>query len=349
MSTDLEKLIRKADADPIEGPVEFSTTGLIGLDWALGGGIARGRLIEFHGLESSGKSTIGLQAAIAEAERTQKPALWFDYEYSWNDEYVIGLGMKDGQIQVAQPSSIEKGFALAKSAADGGYVSSIWFDSTGVMESEQTGIGTRARSLAQETPALLRAVAKAGIVCGFISQTREVISTGFGGFSQGPKRMATGGTAIKFALSQRVEFTHKGKLKGKAKDVTGSDAEGFIGRRVIAKVVKNKVGPPWRVVEFDLVDGIGFDPIRHLIELGVETGVIKKKGAHFDVPGLPKSVQGVQALAGVLRDPRAASLTADLEAAIKNALDAGAGSVEPGESLSSDQEEGNGDTSVESE
>lgn len=322
-SASLEKLISKAGADPLTGDVEFSTTGLIGLDWALGGGVARGRLIEFHGLESSGKSTIGLQAAIAEATRTGVPALWMDYEYAWDQAYVTGLGMRDGQIAVAQPESIEKGFELARSALKDGVVSSVWFDSTGVMVSEEKGVPSmvNARVIAQELPSLIRVVAEAGVPCGFISQTREVIQTGFsGGWSAGPKRKATGGAAIKFAFSQRVEFTHKAKLKGKATSVAGAPEDGVIGRRVIAKVVKNKVGRPWRQVEFDLVDGVGFDPIRHLLELGEEVGVVKRAGAFYEVPGLPKKVQGLQPLAAVLRDPRAESVLVGLEASVQAAL-----------------------------
>lgn len=348
MSSDVQKLIRKTGSEPIGGEVAYSTTGLIGLDWALGGGIARGRLIEFHGLESSGKSTIGLQAAIAEVHRTGVAALWLDYEYAWNPEYVIGLGATPDEskesgtveFELAQPVSVEKGFELAKGAMEGGHVSSVWFDSTGVMESETSGIGTRARAMASGIPHVLRAVAKADVVCGFISQTREVLQTGFGGFQQGPKRMATGGAAIKFAFSQRVEFTHKAKLKGRAADVTGAQIEGVIGRRVIAKVMKNKVGVPWRQMEFDLIDGIGFDRLRHLIEVGVECGVITKKGAYFDVPGIPKSIQGLQTLAAVLRDPRAEPVVGELEVAIKSALSEKGESVDMGETVLGDQEEG---------
>lgn len=331
----LEKLIAKAGAAPVTtGPVEFSSTGLIGLDWALGGGIARGRLIEFYGLESSGKSTIGLQAAIREALVSGRPALWLDYEYAWEPTYVEGLiaadpdsrpagASIDSLFHVAQPQSIEKGFELAGSAIEGGYVSSVWFDSTGVMESEMSGIGTRARAMAERLPALIRQVASGGVVCGFISQTREVIQTGFGAsFSQGPTKKATGGTAIKFAFSQRVEFTHKARLKGKAESLTGSVEEAVIGRRVIAKVMKNKVGHPFRQMEFDLVDGVGFDPVRHLIEVGVEVGVVEKKGAFFSVEGLPKPVQGVQNLAGVLRDPRGAGVLDGLERAVTTKLEA---------------------------
>jgi recombination protein RecA len=315
--TDLDKLIKKSGAEPVTvGDVEFSTTGLLGLDWALGGGLARGRISEFHGLESSGKSTIGLQAAIAEAQRTGIPALWLDYEYAWDHEYVEGLGMVDGQILVAQPESIENGFQLALDSISGGYVSSVWFDSTGVMVSEEKGVAsmTNARAIAQGLPKLIRAVAQAQVVCGFISQTREVIQTGgFGGWSVGPKRKATGGAAIKFAFSQRVEFTHKAKLKGRAQEITGAESDGVIGRRVIAKVMKNKVGVPWREMEFDLIDGVGFDRIRHLIELGVGVDVVQKKGAFYEVPGLPKSVQGIQTLAAVLRDSRAVEVLLALE------------------------------------
>jgi recombination protein RecA len=350
----LEKLITKAAAEPITGPVTFSSTGLIGLDWALGGGVARGRLTEFHGLESSGKSTIGLQTAILEAARVGKPALWLDYEYAWDDDYVDGLrraaGVTDAPIAVAQPLSIEKGFELAIGAMESGDISSVWFDSTGVMVSEEKGVAsmTNARAMAQNIPSLIRAVAHANVVCGFISQTREVISTGgFGGWSAGPKRKATGGAAIKFAFSQRVEFTHKAKLKGKAADLTGASAEMVIGRRVISKVVKNKVAVPWREMEFDLVDGVGFDRIRHLVEVGVEVGVIGKKGAFFDVPGLPKSVQGLQTLAGVLRDPRAEKIVEDLSQAIKTALDAKAESVETGETELDDQEVTDGSEAAE--
>jgi recombination protein RecA len=170
-----------------------------------------------------------------------------------------------------------------------------------------------------------------------------VIQTGgFGGWQVGPKRKATGGGAIKFALSQRVEFTHKAKLKGRSTDVTGAEAEGVIGKRVIAKVVKNKVAPPWRTMEFDLVDGLGFDQMRHLIELGIATGVIGKKGAFLEVPGLAKSVQGVAQLAAVLRDHRAANVLDSLEGAIKTELEKTAQSVEVGDV---DQEEGGDDGS----
>lgn len=320
----LEKLITKAEADPVTmGEVEFSTTGLVGLDWALGGGLARGRLVEFHGLESSGKSTIGLQSAIAEAARTGKPALWLDYEYAWDPHYAAGLGMEDGQIQVAQPESIEKGFDLAMAAIEGEYVSSVWFDSTGVMVSEEKGVAsmTNARAIAQLIPGLIRQVAHGGLVCGFISQTREVIQTGgFGGWSAGPKRKATGGAAIKFAFSQRVEFTHLKKLKGKAREITGAESDAVIGRRVLSKVVKNKVGVPWREMQFDLVDGYGFDRVRHLIELAVELDIVKKSGAYFEVPGIEKKIQGLQTVAGLLHHDRAASVLADLEDSVTTAL-----------------------------
>lgn len=323
---DLTKLITKSGAEPVEGPVTFATTGLVGLDWAMGGGVARGRLAEFSGLESSGKSTIGLQTGLTEALRTGLPALWMDYEYAWDTDYVAGLieatstpeGAGDvvrtveENFKVAQPESIEQGFELAIKALEQGWVSSVWFDSTGAMVSEEKGVATSARAFAQHLPFLTRPAARAGVPVGFISQTREVISQGFGGWGQGPKRKATGGTALKFYFSQRVEFTMIGKLKGRGHTVTGAESDSVIGRRIRAKVIKNKVAVPLREIELDIIDGYGFDPLAHNVELAIELGVITQKGAWFEVPGIEKQIQGQQSMLGVLRDPRAEEVRREL-------------------------------------
>lgn len=316
MADDLAKLIAKVKAEPITGDVTFAPTGLIGLDWALGGGLARGRLIEFSGTESSGKSTIGLQAALHEAKQTGVPGLWLDYEYAWEPGYIAGLGGTSGaahaggieELWLAQPVSIEDGMELAQTAILGGHVSSVWIDSTGVMESKEKGLATRARALAQAMPDLMRAAATGQVVVGFISQTRFVINQSPMPSFTGPKRQATGGTATKFAYSQRVEFSHRSQLKGRGSTITGAEEDMVIGRRVKAKVIKNKVAVPGRVVEFDLVDGHGFDAHRHTIELAVALGIVRRRGSYYVFPTEmfagredEVSLQGMQNAAALLR------------------------------------------------
>jgi recombination protein RecA len=340
----LSKLIAKHDSAPITVGVKFTTTGLLGMDWILGGGIARGRLIELSGAESSGKSTMGLQSAVLLAKETGKPGLWLDYEFAWEPRYVADLGgTLDGgaasgiaEIALAQPLTIEEGFKLAISALDGGMVSSAWFDSTGVMQSEASGIATTARAIAQGMPKLIRSAAHSGAVVGFISQTREIISEGFGS-SFGPKRQATGGRAAKHAFSQRVEFTHLKYLKGRGATVTGDEGDSIIGRRVLAKVIKNKVAVPMRYSEFDLIDGHGFARSRHLVELAIELGIVRKSGSwltltfseHRNVdPALDEfagrevRVQGVGSMAALLDDPRGTKLMTLLERLVIMRIDA---------------------------
>jgi recombination protein RecA len=333
VASDLEKLIAKHDSQPLTDEVSFATTGMIGMDYILGGGLARGRLAEFSGAESTGKSTMGLQSAVLEAQRDGRPALWLDYEFAWEPHYVADLGgTLDGsapsgitEIRLAQPEWIEGGMELAVAALRAGLVSSVWFDSTGVMQSKEKGLATTARALAQAMPSLIRATAQAGVVCGVISQTRDIISDGFGG-GWGPKKKATGGRAAKHAFSQRIEFTHLKFLKGKGRTITGDEGDSVIGRRVKAQAIKNKVAVPMRACEFDVVEGHGFARMRHLVEMAIEVGVIKKSGAWLGLApeatgGKEVRLQGVGNMAALLEDPRAATMVAEVSRLVLAEID----------------------------
>ena len=271
------------------------STGSLGLDIALGiGGIPRGRIIEVYGPESSGKTTLSLHC-IAEAQKSGGVAAFIDAEHAFDKSYAQRLGIDTENLYIAQPDNGEQALEIAENLIRSSAIDIIIIDSVaalvpkGELEGEmgESKMGLQARLMSQALRKLTGTINKTGCACIFINQLREKIGVLFGN-----PETTTGGNALKFYASVRLDIR-------KVTTIKNNDGE-ILGNRTRVKVVKNKVAPPFKVVEFDILYGEGISKIGEVIDLGVGMGIIKKAGAWFSY-GDDKLAQGREAVKVVLK------------------------------------------------
>ena len=272
------------------------STGSLSLDIALGvGGIPRGRVVEVYGPESSGKTTLSLHC-IAEAQRQGGMAAFIDAEHAFDKTYAEKLGIDTENLYIAQPDNGEQALEIAENLIRSNAIDIIVIDSVaalvpkGELEGEmgESKLGLQARLMSQALRKLTGAINKSGCSCIFINQLREKIGVFFGS-----PETTTGGNALKFYASVRLDIRKVTAIK---------DADGqMLGNRTRVKVVKNKVAPPFKVVEFDIIYGEGISRVGEVIDLGVGLGVIQKAGSWFSYEG-NKLAQGREGVKHVLKD-----------------------------------------------
>jgi recombination protein RecA len=287
------------------------STGSLGLDMALGiGGIPRGRVIEVYGPESSGKTTLTMHC-IAEAQKAGGLAAFIDAEHAFDKNYAEKLGIDTENLLISQPDNGEQALEIAEHLIRSGAIDIIVIDSVAALvpkaelegEMGESKMGLQARLMSQALRKLTGAIHKTGCACIFINQLRDKIGVMFGS-----PETTTGGNALKFYASVRLDIRRVGQIK--------ESADNVLGNRTRVKVVKNKVAPPFKVVEFDIMYGQGISKVGEIIDLGVELEIIKKAGSWFSYNG-EKLGQGRDAVKNLLLDNP--ELLEELEVKIKGA------------------------------
>jgi recombination protein RecA len=275
--------------------MESISTGSLGLDYALGvGGLPKGRIIEIYGPESSGKTTLALHV-IAEAQKKGGIAAFIDAEHAFDRFYAAKLGVDVENLLISQPDYGEQALEIAENLIRSGAIDVIVVDSVAALtpKSELEGemgdskMGLQARLMSQAMRKLTATINKTGCICIFINQLREKLGVLFGN-----PETTTGGNALKFYSSVRLDIRKISQIK---------DGENVTGSRVKVKVVKNKVAPPFRKAEFDILYGEGISRSGEIIDLGVELGVIKKSGSWFSYDDA-KLAQGRDAAKRLIED-----------------------------------------------
>ena len=296
--------------------VESISTGSISLDHALGvGGLPRGRIIEIYGPESSGKTTLALHA-IAEAQKSGGIAAFIDAEHAFDRLYAQKLGIDIHNLLVSQPDNGEQALEIVDNLIRSGAIDIIVIDSVAALtprseiegEMGDSKMGLQARLMSQALRKLTATISKTNTCCIFINQLREKIGVMFGN-----PETTTGGNALKFYSSVRIDIRRMNQIK---------EGENITGNRVRVKIVKNKVAPPFRKAEFDIVYGEGISKYGEIIDLGVDHNVIKKSGSWFSY-GDTKLGQGRDAVKALLIDNP--ELSEELEKKILETLTAAAG------------------------
>lgn len=291
--------------------VEFIPSGSLGLDMALGiGGYPRGRVVEIYGPESSGKTTLTLHA-IAEVQKQGGIAAFIDAEHAFDRTYAEALGINTEDLIISQPDNGEQALEITDNLIRSGAIDLIVIDSVAALtpKSEIEGemgdskMGLQARLMSQALRKLTSTISKTKCCCIFINQLREKIGVMFGN-----PETTTGGNALKFYSSVRLDIRRTSQIK---------DTEGVSGNRARVKVVKNKLAPPFRQAEFDIMYGIGISKVGEIIDLGVDNEIVKKSGSWFSY-GDTKLGQGRDAVRQLLLDNP--ELADEIENKIKEAL-----------------------------
>jgi len=291
--------------------VEAISTGSIGLDIALGiGGLPKGRIIEIYGPESSGKTTLAIHA-IAESQKKGGIAAFIDAEHAFDKFYAQKLGVDVENLLISQPDNGEQALEIADNLIRSGAIDIIVIDSVaalvpkGEIEGEmgESKMGLQARLMSQALRKLTGTISKTGCCCIFINQLREKIGVMFGN-----PETTTGGNALKFYSSIRLDVRRTSQIK---------DSDEVSGNRTKVKIVKNKVAPPFRIAEFDIMFGQGISKVGEIIDLGVEYEVVKKSGSWFSYNDT-KLGQGRDAVKQLLMDN--VELADELETKIRAAV-----------------------------
>ena len=305
------------------------STGSLGLDIALGiGGIPRGRVVEIYGPESSGKTTLSMHC-IAEAQRNGGLAAFIDAEHAFDKVYAENLGIDTENLLISQPDDGEQALEIAEHLIRSGAIDLIVIDSVaalvprGELEGEMgdSKMGLQARLMSQAMRKLTGVISKTGCACIFINQLREKIGVMFGN-----PETTTGGNALKFYASVRLDIRRIGQIKESADQV--------LGNRTRVKVVKNKVAPPFKVVEFDIMYGQGISKVGEILDLGVELDIVNKSGSWFSYES-NKLGQGRDAVKQLLADNPELSdeIEGKIRAKVSGKLDE---SVEEGEAVTTE-------------
>ncbi len=294
--------------------VEVISTGSVGLDFALGvGGLPRGRITEIYGPEASGKTTLAIHV-IAEAQKQGGICAIIDAEHAFDRFYAEHLGVDTNRLWIAQPDNGEQALDIAEQLINSGAIDVLVIDSVAALtpkaeiegEMGDKNVGLHARLMSQAMRKLTGAVSRTRTCCIFINQLREKIGVMFGN-----PETTTGGNALKFYASVRIDIRSSTTIK---------DKEEVLGRHTKVKVTKNKVAPPFKRCEFDIMFGEGISRSGEIIDLGVEHGIIQKSGSWFSYGGT-KLAQGRDAAKQVIKDNP--ELADELEAKIMEALGSG--------------------------
>ena len=297
--------------DTVVEATEVISTGSLGLDIALGvGGLPKGRVIEIYGPESSGKTTLAIHA-IAESQKAGGIAAFIDAEHAFDRFYAKKLGVDVENLLISQPDNGEQALEIADNLIRSGAIDILVIDSVAALvpkaeiegEMGDSKMGLQARLMSQALRKLTGTISKTGCCCIFINQLRDKIGVMFGN-----PETTTGGNALKFYASVRLDVRRISQIK---------DSDEVSGNRVKVKIVKNKVAPPFRIAEFDIMFGQGISKAGEIIDLGVEHNIIKKAGSWFSY-GETRLGQGRDAVKQLILDNP--ELMEELEVKIKEVV-----------------------------
>ncbi len=302
-------VMRLGDAPTIE--IDVIPTGSLTLDIALGvGGFPKGRVVEIYGPESSGKTTLAIHA-IAEVQKLGGIAAFVDAEHAFDQFYAKSLGVDVDNLLISQPDNGEQALEIADNLIRSGAIDLLIIDSVAALtpkaeiegEMGDSQMGLQARLMSKALRKLTGSISKANCCCIFINQLREKIGVMFGN-----PETTSGGNALKFYASVRIDIRRSSQLK---------DGDEVIGNRTKVKVVKNKIAPPFRRAEFDIMYGKGISKVGEIIDIGVDLNIIKKSGSWFSY-GETRLGQGRDSVKGLIKDNP--ELMEELEQKIKEAL-----------------------------